>query len=43
VLLVVDLRYALPGRISRMYLLDAVVEAGWIVSWLRGSVTSARC
>jgi len=43
VLLVVDLRYALPGRISRMYLLDAVVEAGWIVAWLRSSVASARC
>jgi hypothetical protein len=36
VLLLVDLRYALPGRISRMYLLDAVAEAGWIVAWLGG-------
>jgi hypothetical protein len=35
VLLLADLRYAVPGRISRMYLLDAVVEAGWIAAWLR--------
>ena len=35
VLLLVDLRYAVPGRISRMYLLDAVAEAGWIAAWLR--------
>ena len=34
VLLAVDLRYAIPGRISRMYLLDAVAEAGWIAAWL---------
>jgi hypothetical protein len=35
VLLLADLRYAVPGRISRMYLLDAVAEAGWIAAWLR--------
>jgi len=30
----IDLRYAVPGRISRMYLLDAVVEATFVVGWL---------
>lgn len=39
VLLLADLRYAVPGRISRMYLLDAVVEAGWIAAWLRADRT----
>lgn len=33
VLLLADLRYGLPGRISRMYLLDAVLEAGWVAAW----------
>jgi hypothetical protein len=31
----IDLRYALPGRISRVYLLDAALEAGWVAAWLR--------
>jgi len=35
VLLLADLRYAVPGRISRMYLLDGVLEAAWIAAWLR--------
>lgn len=35
VLTAIDLRYAPPGRISRMYLADAVVEIAWIVAWLR--------
>ena len=36
-LLAIDLRYAIPGRISRMYLVDAAAEAAWILLWLRGS------
>lgn len=34
-LLAVDCTYALRGRISKAYLLDAVVEAGWLAAWLR--------
>lgn len=34
-LLAIDLRYAVPGRIRRTYLVDAVVECGWIALWLR--------
>jgi hypothetical protein len=30
----VDLRYGSTGRIRRVYLLDAVVEAGWVAAWL---------
>jgi hypothetical protein len=33
VLAAADLAYAPPGRISRVYLLDAVVEAAWVVAW----------
>jgi hypothetical protein len=33
----VDLVYGATGRISRIYLLDALAEAGWIAAW-----TSAR-
>jgi len=29
----VDLVYGATGRISRVYLLDALVEAGWIAAW----------
>jgi hypothetical protein len=29
----IDIRYAVPGRISRTYLIDAVVEAGWLAAW----------
>jgi len=29
----VDLVYGGTGRISRVYLLDGLVEAGWIVAW----------
>jgi hypothetical protein len=31
----IDLIYGSTGRISRMYLVDAVLEAGWIVLWSR--------
>jgi hypothetical protein len=30
----VDVNYALKGRISRVYLLDAVVEAALVAAWL---------
>lgn len=34
-LLAIDLRYGVPGRIRRTYLLDVPVEAAWIALWLR--------
>ena len=34
-LALIDLRYATTGRISRMYLADALIEAGWILAWGR--------
>ena len=33
VLAAVDVRYATTGRISRVYLLDAVVQLAWVVAW----------
>jgi hypothetical protein len=33
-LLAIDLRYAIPRRISRVYLLDAALEAGALAMWL---------
>jgi hypothetical protein len=35
VLAAFDVTYAPVGRISRMYLLDAAIEVGWIAAWLR--------
>jgi hypothetical protein len=35
----IDVIYASPGRISRIYLLDAATELGWILLWLRVSRT----
>jgi hypothetical protein len=29
----IDLVYAPRGRISKVYLLDALAEAGWVVAW----------
>ena len=34
-LALIDLSYAGTGRISRMYLVDALMEAGWILAWTR--------
>lgn len=34
-LMAVDLGYAPPGRISRVYLLDAVAEGLWVAVWWR--------
>lgn len=38
----IDLAYAPRGRISRMYLLDAVLEVGWVTVWARRSALLAR-
>jgi hypothetical protein len=35
VLAAIDLCYVSTGRISKMYLLDAVVEVGWLLAWRR--------
>ena len=35
VLAAIDLTYVSTGRISKMYLVDAAVEVGWIVAWSR--------
>lgn len=35
VLAAVDVFYVPAGRISKMYLLDAAMEVGWIVAWVR--------
>jgi hypothetical protein len=35
VLAAVDLVYVPAGRISKMYLVDAAVELGWILAWHR--------
>jgi hypothetical protein len=34
-LALIDLRYAAPGRISRMYLVDALIESAWLLGWAR--------
>ncbi|CCG02661.1 hypothetical protein [Blastococcus saxobsidens] len=36
-----DLAYAIPGRISRGYLVDAVLEAGWLLAWARSGRSRA--
>ena len=35
VLAAIDLRYAPPGRISRVYLVDAAMQLAWIAAWRR--------
>lgn len=30
----IDVVYGVPGRISRMYLLDAVAQGSWVAAWL---------
>lgn len=37
----IDLVYAPSGRISKVYLLDAVLELGWIAIWV-ASIASKR-
>lgn len=34
----IDLRYAPPRRISRVYLVDMIAEIAWIALWLRHPV-----
>jgi hypothetical protein len=36
-LLTVDLIYVPAGRLRWTYLLDAAVEAGWVLAWIRSS------
>jgi hypothetical protein len=36
-LALIDVRYGASGRISRMYLADALIETGWIVAWVRAA------
>src|SRR5829696_7230395 len=40
VLAVIDLVYVPAGRISKMYLLDAALEAAWIMAWFRAELPS---
>ena len=35
VLAAIDLVYVAAQRISKMYLVDAAVEVGWILAWYR--------
>lgn len=35
VLAAVDVRYGATGRISRIYLLDALIQMAWAVAWTR--------
>ena len=42
----IDLRYALTGRISKVYLIDAALELGWVAAWgatLRTARSPRRC
>lgn len=41
VLAAIDLIYVPAGRISKMYLVDAAIEVGWIVAWCRVDKSSA--
>jgi hypothetical protein len=36
VLAAIDLVYVPARRISKMYLVDAAIEVGWIIAWCRG-------
>jgi hypothetical protein len=38
VLAAIDLAYVPAGRISKMYLLDAVLEVAWITAWCRAEL-----
>ena len=41
-LLVIDVVNVRAGRISRIYLVDAAIEAGWLGAWLLGRRRPAR-
>lgn len=36
----IDLTYAPTGRISRIYLLDAAVQTGWLLAWIAARATT---
>jgi hypothetical protein len=36
-LALIDLRYGIPGRIRRIYVGDALMQAGWVAAWLRAA------
>jgi hypothetical protein len=38
----IDLRYAPAGRISKVYLVDAALELGWLLAWLGADGPSPR-
>lgn len=38
----IDLAYAIPGRISRLYLVDALLEGAWIAAWVRATPERSR-
>jgi hypothetical protein len=38
VLAAIDLIYVPAGRISKMYLVDAAFEVGWILAWRRADM-----
>jgi hypothetical protein len=38
----IDVAYGVPGRISRVYLIDALLEAGWLLAWARCGSPSRR-
>jgi len=42
VLAAIDLIYVPAGRISKMYLVDAAVELGWILAWSRVNWRTGR-
>lgn len=39
-LLAIDVVYVARGRISRVYLVDAAIEAAWVAAWLLSSTPS---
>ncbi|MFF8606849.1 hypothetical protein ACF06X_12995 [Streptomyces sp. NPDC015346] len=39
-LFLIDVSYATPGRIRRVYLLDAVFQALWLTAWQRAEQTT---
>jgi len=41
VLAAIDLCYVSTGRISKMYLVDAAVEVGWLLAWRRVGLPAA--
>jgi hypothetical protein len=42
VLAAIDLVYVPAGRISKMYLVDAAFEVGWILAWRRVEIAASK-